>query len=41
MGTWQLSGKPWGWEIPDEQESRKTLERYFDLGGNFIDTAWV
>lgn len=41
MGTWQLSGKPWGWDEPDEKESWKTLERYIDLGGNFIDTAWV
>ncbi len=41
MGTWQLSGKPWGWELPDERESLKALHRFVELGGNFIDTAWV
>lgn len=41
MGTWQLSGKPWGWEEPDENESLRALQRYVELGGNFIDTAWV
>ncbi len=41
MGTWQLSGKPWGWDEPDESESRKALQRFVELGGNFIDTAWV
>lgn len=41
MGTWQLAGKPWGWDAPDEKESMKALHRFVDLGGNFIDTAWV
>jgi aryl-alcohol dehydrogenase-like predicted oxidoreductase len=41
MGTWQLAGKPWGWDAPDENESLKTLYRFVELGGNFIDTAWV
>jgi len=41
MGTWQLSGSPWGWDKPDEEESKKALYRYVELGGNFIDTAWV
>ncbi len=41
MGTWQLAGKPWGWDAPDEQESMKALQKYVELGGNFIDTAWV
>jgi len=41
MGTWQLAGKPWGWDAPDEAESLRTLYRFVELGGNFIDTAWV
>lgn len=41
MGTWQLAGKPWGWDAPDENESMKSLHRFVELGGNFIDTAWV
>jgi len=41
MGTWQLAGKPWGWDAPDEKESMKALYRFVELGGNFIDTAWV
>jgi len=41
MGTWQLAGKPWGWDAPVESESLKALHRYVELGGNFIDTAYV
>lgn len=41
MGTWQLAGKPWGWDAPDEDESMRALHRFVELGGNFIDTAWV
>lgn len=41
MGTWGLAGKPWGWEAPDEAESLRALHRFVELGGNFIDTAWV
>ena len=41
MGTWQLAGKPWGWDAPDEQESLLALHKYVELGGNFIDTAYV
>ncbi|MBU1499343.1 aldo/keto reductase, partial [Patescibacteria group bacterium] len=41
MGTWQLAGKPWGWEAPDETESLRALHRFVEVGGNFIDTAWV
>src|SRR3989338_2664287 len=41
MGTWQLAGKPWGWDAPDEQESLRALHKYVELGGNFIDTAYV
>lgn len=41
MGTWGLAGKPWGWEAPDETESLRALHRFVEVGGNFIDTAWV
>ncbi len=41
MGTWQLAGTPWGWDVPDEKESMRALYRFMELGGNFIDTAWV
>lgn len=41
MGTWQLAGKPWGWDAPDEKESLRALATFVELGGNFIDTAWV
>ncbi len=41
MGTWQLAGKPWGWDAPDEQESLRSLYKFVELGGNFIDTAYV
>jgi len=41
MGTWQLAGNPWGWDKPDEAESLRALAKFVELGGNFIDTAWV
>ena len=41
MGTWQLAGKLWGWDAPDESESLRALFKYVELGGNFIDTAYV
>ena len=41
MGTWQLAGEPWGWTAPDESESLRALHRFVELGGNFIDTAYV
>jgi aryl-alcohol dehydrogenase-like predicted oxidoreductase len=41
MGTWQLAGRPWGWDAPDESESLRALYKFVELGGNFIDTAWV
>lgn len=41
VGTWQLAGIPWGWDAPDEAESMRALYRFVELGGNFIDTAWV
>lgn len=41
MGTWQLANDPEMWVGGDLEESLKALHRYVDLGGNFIDTAWV
>lgn len=43
MGTWQLAGKPgtWAWAKSDYQESLRSLYKFTELGGNFIDTAWV
>lgn len=41
MGTWQLSGNPWGWAARDENESKNALAKYLEVGGNFIDTAYV
>ena len=41
MGTWQLANDPNFWMGADLKESLKSLYRYTELGGNFIDTAWV
>lgn len=43
MGTWQLAGDPgtWGLSQTDIDESRRALSKYVELGGNFIDTAWI
>lgn len=41
MGTWQLANDPNMWVGGDLEESLKALHRYVELGGNFIDTAWV
>lgn len=43
MGTWQLAGDPgaWVWARSDAEESLKSLYKFTDLGGNFIDTAWI
>lgn len=41
MGTWQIADDPeWG-KAQSEKESFRVLQRYIDLGGNSIDTAWV
>lgn len=40
-GTWQLANDPNMWVGADINESLRSLHRYIDLGGNFIDTAWV
>ena len=36
-GAWGISGKQW--IGADDSESTRALERYIELGGNFIDTA--
>lgn len=41
MGTWQLANDPDMWVGADLGESLKCLNKYVELGGNFIDTAWV
>ncbi len=41
MGTWQLAGDGGMWTKPDESESLRTLRKYIELGGNFLDTAWI
>jgi aryl-alcohol dehydrogenase-like predicted oxidoreductase len=40
-GTWQLANDPNCWVGADPKESLKSLHRFVDLGGNFIDTAWI
>ena len=41
MGTWQLADDPNCWVGADLKESLKSLYRYTEVGGNFIDTAWI
>src|SRR3990172_9850894 len=41
IGTWQLANDPEMWVGGDLNESLRALQRYTELGGNFIDTAWV
>lgn len=41
MGTWQLANDPEMWVGGDLEESLRAIQRYVELGGNFIDTAWV
>lgn len=41
MGTWQLANDPDFWIGSDLDESLKALYKYVELGGNFIDTAWI
>lgn len=40
-GTWQLANDPGCWVGADLEESSKNLYRFVELGGNFIDTAWI
>lgn len=41
MGTWQLANDPNCWVGSDLEESYKSLQRFVELGGNLIDTAWI
>ena len=41
MGTWQLANVPNMWVGSDLDESLKALYKFVELGGNFIDTAWI
>lgn len=41
MGTWQLANDPGCWVGANLSESLQTLRTYVELGGNFIDTAWI
>lgn len=41
MGTWQLANDPNCWVGSDLDESLKSLYKFVELGGNFIDTAWI
>ena len=36
-GTWGMGG---GWGALDDAESKRSLHRFLELGGNFIDTAY-
>jgi len=40
-GTWQIVDDNGSWVGADPQESLRCLHRFFDAGGNFIDTAWI
>lgn len=41
FGTWQIADDPGSWVGADPEESIKSLHKFVELGGNFIDTAWV
>lgn len=41
IGTWQLVNDPHMWVGGDLEEAKRALYKYVELGGNFIDTAWV
>ncbi len=38
-GPWKLNGSPAGWSGVNDAESLRALQRAFDLGVNFFDTA--
>ena len=40
-GTWQIADDPNMWVGADPKESMRSLHRYVELGGNFLDTAWI
>lgn len=41
LGTWQLANDPNMWVGGNLDESIRALSKYVQLGGNFIDTAWI
>lgn len=41
MGTWQLANDPNMWVGSDLDESIRAIYKFVELGGNFIDTAWI
>lgn len=41
FGTWQLANDPDFWTGSDPDKSLECLRKYIELGGNFIDTAWI
>src|SRR3989338_7060974 len=41
FGAWQIANDPGFWTGANPNESLKSLAKYVDLGGNFIDTAWA
>jgi aryl-alcohol dehydrogenase-like predicted oxidoreductase len=41
FGSWQLANDPNCWVGADLDESLKCLHKFVELGGNFIDTAWI
>ena len=41
IGTWQLADDLNCWVGADLKESLQSLYRYAELGGNFIDSAWI
>jgi aryl-alcohol dehydrogenase-like predicted oxidoreductase len=41
FGTWQIADDPGSWVGASPEESIRSLHRFVELGGNFIDTAWV
>lgn len=41
MGTWQLANDPGCWVGSDLAESLRAIYKFTELGGNFIDTAWI
>ncbi len=41
FGSWQIANDPNCWVGSDIGESVKCLYKFVELGGNFIDTAWI
>lgn len=41
MGCWQLANDSGCWVGSDLAESLRSLYKFVELGGNYIDTAWV